>query len=1539
MIDINNFDAIRIGLASSKQIRDWSSGEVTKPETINYRTLKPEKDGLFCERIFGPTKDWECYCGKYKRVRYKGIICERCGVEVTRQKVRRERMGHIDLAAPVSHIWFFKGVPSRIGYLLDIAPKELEKVLYFAASIVTHVEVDKRAADLADLEDKVRGEYERINVDRDEALAALEDRLSRRREHFTKGKERNFDEDDEFWARGLSNWAEEQGLPTLEEARKLASNIFVDVAKTVTTEDSKKIRELVRSAAVRDDRRLAPRDTEAVGNAAVQILEALAPLAKQADKATGSKKGAITKHMNKIRDALLSGEELEGEDAELVQGVEKKNLEKARDLGAGLLNDVLDQAETGADPAAVKELAYDLCLREGAKKEDFDALSQWALKVREMYQDIESRRGDAREAAVDSVARLEQTWQLFRELEPKMIVNDEMLFRELKDRFGSPYGFGVYFRGGMGAEAIRELLKDLDLDAEAKSLREIIRTSKGQKQQRAIKRLKVQNAFVTSENRPEWMILEAIPVIPPELRPMVQLDGGRFATSDLNDLYRRVINRNNRLKRLLDLGAPEIIVNNEKRMLQEAVDALFDNGRRGRAVTGPGNRPLKSLSDMLKGKQGRFRQNLLGKRVDYSGRSVIVSGPTLKLHQCGLPKLMALELFKPFIMSRLVERKSVQNIKAAKKYVESMVPEVWDVLEEVIAEHPVLLNRAPTLHRLGIQAFEPVLVEGKAIQIHPLVCHAFNADFDGDQMAVHLPLSAEAQAEARILMLSANNILSPAHGKPLSTPSQDMVLGGYYLTYCSHDLPSMTAEDFDPRPRYFGSEEEVILALDARQERVGLQDPIEYRRGGERLLTTPGRVIFNEEVARSISRALDGIDPMTVEFINRTLGKKETNDFVTGLVDVYGAAAISVLLDTIKDLGFHYATQAGITISKNDIVIPPEKEKILEEYEESVQKIETQFERGLITEEERHDAIVNIWTEATDTVAEAMENNLLELNPIFMMANSGARGSFKQIRQLAGMRGLMANPKGEIMELPIKANFMEGLSVLEYFISTHGARKGLADTALRTADSGYLTRRLVDVSQDVIVRDEDCGSDESVELPIFVPEGLNRSLAGRVAAVDVRKPLKDGKPGKTVLLSKGDEITYPRLRDLAAELEEQAEDFTVPVRSIVKCRSEHGVCRACYGTFLATGHMAEIGDAVGIIAAQSIGEPGTQLTMRTFHTGGVAGADITHGLPRVVEIFEARNPKGAATLAFSGAKLDEVKEGLRGRIEIEDTDRGPKVIIHPEGVNEDGEPLAPKEYQLPRRTRLLVSKGDMVEPGDPLHEGSLAPAELLALHSKSGKGSTPTELYLVGEVQNVYKSQGVDIHDKHIELIVRQMLKKVRVENAGDTDLLPGQLVDKPVLERENLRVKAAKKEQATFEPLILGITKASLATESFLSAASFQETTKVLTDASIEGKIDRLLGLKENVIIGKLIPAATGLKKYRGVDITPNEKIPASAYARPETEEQLLAALEEIGSDGEGLGLLDMSSGNDAETNGEGRSTLEAEEVPEVDSPLDEES
>jgi DNA-directed RNA polymerase subunit beta' len=1114
-------------------------------------------------------------------------------------------------------------------------------------------------------------------------------------------------------------------------------------------------------------------------------------------------------------------------------------------------------------------------------------------------------------------------WQLFKDLDVKMVVNDEQIFRELKDRFGSPYGFGVYFRGGMGAEAIRDLLRDLGLVEEADFLRETIKTSKGQKQARAIKRLKVVNAFIKSENKPEWMILEAIPVIPPELRPMVQLDGGRFATSDLNDLYRRVINRNNRLKRLLDLGAPEIIVNNEKRMLQEAVDALFDNGRRGRAVTGPGNRPLKSLSDMLKGKQGRFRQNLLGKRVDYSGRSVIVAGPYLKLHQCGLPKLMALELFKPFIMSRLVERKAVQNIKAAKKYVESMTPEVWDVLEEVIAEHPVLLNRAPTLHRLGIQAFEPVLVEGKAIQVHPLVCHAFNADFDGDQMAVHLPLSAEAQAEARILMLSSNNILSPASGRPLATPTQDMVLGIYYLTYTGDDLNATDVTTLDPRPARFASEDEVEMAYENKQ--VALQQTIEYRRNGEILLTTAGRVIFNAEIERALAESIGKPEAVGVEdlfeYVNRTLTKRDLDLFLMELVTLYSAAALAPVLDTIKTLGFKYGTKAGITISKNDIVIPPEKEQILAGYEKRVDEVHGQYDMGLITESERHETIVNIWTEATDTVADAMQANLHETNTVFMMANSGARGSFKQIRQLAGMRGLMANPKGEIIERPIKANFMEGLSVLEYFISTHGARKGLADTALRTADSGYLTRRLVDVSQDVIIRQEDCGTELHIELPVHTPDGINKSLFGRLLADDIHKPLSSGKPGKTVVAEKGTVLTAPIVDEIIEGLGEAADDsLALPVRSVLKCKAESGVCQACYGIFLATGEMCEIGDAVGIIAAQSIGEPGTQLTMRTFHTGGVAGADITHGLPRVVEIFEARQPKGAAILAEAG-----------GRVEIEQTDRGPKVTIVPDGVDADGEPLQPVAYALPRRTRLLVADGQVIEPGDALHEGSRTPADLLRL-----KGSTATELYLVAEVQKVYKSQGVEIHDKHIELIVRQMLKKVRIEANGDAELLPGQLVDKLVLERENGRVRKAKGEQATFEPVILGITKASLATESFLSAASFQETTKVLTDASIEGKIDRLLGLKENVIIGKLIPAATGLKRYRGIDISPADgAFDGGDYER----EALLAALQEIGADGgESLAGLDLTFGGqpgaDSVTS---HDALEATEIPEVDTPLDE--
>ncbi|HLG09769.1 MAG TPA: DNA-directed RNA polymerase subunit beta' [Gaiellaceae bacterium] len=1515
--DINDFDSIRIALASSKQIRDWSSGEVTKPETINYRTLKPERDGLFCERIFGPTKDWECYCGKYKRVRYKGIICERCGVEVTRQKVRRERMGHIDLAAPVSHIWFFKGVPSRIGYLLDIAPRELEKVLYFAASIVTTVDREKRQADLADLEDKVAGESERIYLDRDEALSGLDDRFSRRRDFFAADKERNFDEDDDFWVRGLSNWAEETALPSLEEIRTLGGGVFVELAKKITNEDPRRVRELVRQTATREDRRLAPREVESVAAAAVQIEAALAPLRAEFEKASGSKKGAITKHLKRVQEGLLSGAELTAEDIELVADVDKKNLERARDVGSGLLAAVLAAVDPEADAAAVRELAYDLCLVEGTRKEDLDAIGQWALKVREMVADIEMRREDTREAAVDAVRRLEQTWLLFRELEPKMIVGDEQIFRELKDRFGSPYGFGIYFRGGMGAEAVRDLLRDLDLNDESLTLRDVIKTSKGQKQQRAIKRLKVVEAFIKSGNKPEWMILEAVPVIPPELRPMVQLDGGRFATSDLNDLYRRVINRNNRLKRLLDLGAPEIIVNNEKRMLQEAVDALFDNGRRGRAVTGPGNRPLKSLSDMLKGKQGRFRQNLLGKRVDYSGRSVIVAGPNLKLHQCGLPKLMALELFKPFIMSRLVERKAVQNIKAAKKMVESMIPEVWDVLEEVIAEHPVLLNRAPTLHRLGIQAFEPVLVEGKAIQVHPMVCQAFNADFDGDQMAVHLPLSAEAQAEARVLMLSSNNILSPASGRPLATPNQDMVLGAYFLTYCPHDLTATSAADMAKALgknglRRFRTEEDVEFALDAGS--VDFQDPIEYTWSGERLVTTPGRVIFNAEVERALDEATGG-DFEDHPFLNKTLTKRELDAFIGELVEHYGPNTIAAALDVIKSLTFRFATRAGITISKNDIVIPGDKEEILARFEEEVTKVGREYDRGLMTEEERDERIVAIWTQATDEVADRMMENLEETNPIFMMANSGARGSFNQIRQLAGMRGLMADPKGEIIARPIKANFMEGLTVLEYFISTHGARKGLADTALRTADSGYLTRRLVDVSQDVIVREEDCGTEEHIELALILDDAPNKSVAGRVAAFDIRKPLKDGKPGKTVIVEKGAEITMGALRRIVEEFAEHAEAATIPVRSVLKCRSEYGLCRLCYGTFLATGGMAEIGDAVGIIAAQSIGEPGTQLTMRTFHTGGVAGADITHGLPRVVEIFEARNPKGAATLSE-----------VAGKVDVEEADRTIKVTVTPTALDASGELPDPKEYGFPRRTRLRVTHGQTVEAGDALNEGSLNPADLLLL-----KRATPTELYLVGEVQKVYKSQGVEIHDKHIELIVRQMLKKVRVESAGDTALLPGQLVDRVVLERENARVKKEKKEQATFEPIILGITKASLATESFLSAASFQETTKVLTDASIEGKVDRLNGLKENVIIGKLIPAATGLKQYRQITIEPTEPLPVT-FARPEAEAELLAALEEIGEgDGFDLDALDLAFDDEPSLDVDG-------EAAELESPADEE-
>jgi DNA-directed RNA polymerase subunit beta' len=1319
VIDINNFDAIEIGLASSKQIRSWSSGEVTKPETINYRTLKPEKDGLFCERIFGPTKDWECYCGKYKRVRYKGIVCERCGVEVTRSKVRRERMGHIDLAAPVSHIWFFKGVPSRIGYLLDMAPKELEKVLYFAASIVTWVDDEARQRDLPELETRVNEVLDSYAAEREERVLELRESLARREDYLQTGNQSGFSDEDHLWADSL------------------------DIKVTKLDDDERE---------------------------------------------------KLLKELRKTFEADISDTE-----------------------------------------------AY-----------------------------IE-----------DAAERMRQVWELFKDMEPKRIEHDETTFRELKERFGSPYGFGEYFRGGMGAEAIRDLLEQVDLVAEAADLEEQVKTAKGQKQARAVKRLKVVSAFIQSGNRPDQMVLEAVPVIPPELRPMVQLDGGRFATSDLNDLYRRVINRNNRLKRLLDLGAPEIIVNNEKRMLQEAVDALFDNGRRGRPVTGPGNRPLKSLSDMLKGKQGRFRQNLLGKRVDYSGRSVIVAGPSLKLHQCGLPKLMALELFKPFIMARLVERKSAQNIKAAKKMVDSMIPEVWDVLDEVIHEHPVLLNRAPTLHRLGIQAFEPTLVEGKAIQVHPLVCHAYNADFDGDQMAVHLPLSAEAQAEARILMLSSNNILSPAHGAPLATPTQDMVLGAYYLTYGleAAELDAIDPASYEPRPHVFRTAQEAELSYDLGA--VKLHDLAEYRPvGGEgHILTTVGRIIYNDKIERALEEALGAeFDPATYVFVNQPMKKKDTGRVIDELVQTYGASAVSLVLDAFKDLGFKYATQAGITVSKNDVVIPPRKGEILAKYEALVAEIQDQYHMGLITEEERKDAVVAQWEAATDEVAEAMVENLDPLNPIYMMASSGARGSFKQIRQLAGMRGLMANPKGEIIERPIKANFIEGLSVLEYFISTHGARKGLADTALRTADSGYLTRRLVDVSQDVIIREPDCGTEDYIELLAFNEGGEpNDNLIGRIAPVDITDGSK-----KNVIVAKGEETSradFARIIEAhQAAYDENGTNPRIAVRSVLKCEATSGVCQKCYGRSMATGQVAQIGDAVGIIAAQSIGEPGTQLTMRTFHTGGVAGADITHGLPRVVELFEARKPKGLA-------QISEVD----GTVAIEETEKAITILVTDDGGDEH-------KYTFPRRTRIFVEDGQRIEKGTQLNEGSLYPHDVLRI-----QGRTATEQYLVKEVQVVYKSQGVDINDKHIELIVRQMLKKVRVDQKGDTEYLPGAFIDRYDFARANEAVKANGGETAQYEEIILGITKASLNTDSFLSAASFQETTKVLTDAALEGKIDRLNGLKENVIIGKLIPAATGLKRYRRIEIEPSEPLPRADEVGLLDSDDIAA---ELGlAEGQGLG------------------------------------
>jgi DNA-directed RNA polymerase subunit beta' len=1274
VLDVNYFDELRIGLAQADQIRAWSNGEVKKPETINYRTLKPEKDGLFCERIFGPTRDWECHCGKYKRVRFKGIICERCGVEITRSKVRRDRMGHIELAAPVTHIWYFKGVPSRLGYLLDLAPKDLERIIYFAAYVITRIDVDRRHKELPEIEVGLDEEKREIDIDRD-------DHVKRR--------------------------------------------------------------------------------------------------------------------LNELEDRL---KELEGEGAK------------------------------GAQLSAAK---------------------------REAQRDIERLT----EQAKRETDHLDEVLSAFKSLNVKQLVADDAVYRSLRERFGD------YFEGGMGAEAIKRLLSDYDVEAESLVLRDQIDNGKGTRRLKAIKRLKVVSNFVDGRSNPMGMVLDAIPVIPPDLRPMVQLDGGRFATSDLNDLYRRVINRNNRLKRLLDLQAPEIIVNNEKRMLQEAVDALFDNGRRGRPVTGPGNRPLKSLSDMLKGKQGRFRQNLLGKRVDYSGRSVIVVGPELRLHQCGLPKQMALELFKPFVMKRLVDQALAQNIKSAKRMVERARPQVWDVLEEVIREHPVMLNRAPTLHRLGIQAFEPVLVEGKAIKIHPLVCAAFNADFDGDQMAVHVPLSAEAQAEARILMLSTNNILSPAHGRPIATPSQDMVLGLYYLTIAIEE------DVKDEETPAFSSVNEAVLALDRG---YSLQRPVRIRLEGKKLpdemlpegwdpktangrtpviRTTIGRVLFNHAF------------PDDFEYRNQPVLKSDIARFVDQTVHDYDRAQVEQTLDNLKNLGFHYATRAGVTIGVEDVTTPPSKAKILDEHEKRAQKVEQQYRKGIITDDERRQELIEIWTQATDEVKDAMEAQFTPTNPIFMMANSGARGNIMQIRQLAGMRGLVANPKGEIIPRPIKSNFREGLSVLEYFISTHGARKGLADTALRTADSGYLTRRLVDVAQELIIREDDCGSDRSIPVQVNIvrPDGttvkaahIETSIFGRVLAEDV-------KVGSKKFALAGQELTD----ELCAVVVESGVE-AVRVRSVITCEAEVGVCRLCYGRNLASGRVVDIGEAVGIIAAQSIGEPGTQLTMRTFHTGGVAGEDITHGLPRVVELFEARKPKGEAQITE-----------LSGTVSVEDDEE--KHVRRIRVTDETGDMV---EYPVSFRARLTVSDGEAVEVGQRLTEGSVNPHEKLRV-----EGVQALQLHMVEEVQQVYRSQGVTIHDKHIELIVRQMLRKVHIIEPGDTTFLPGDMVARRVFEETNSEVVEGGGVPASARPVLLGITKASLATDSWLSAASFQETTRVLTDAAIGARSDPLLGLKENVIIGKLIPAGTGMPRYRNIHVRIKpEAIPEYWLAR---QREILEAVE----------------------------------------------
>lgn len=1271
LLDAKTFDSLKITLATSDDIASWSHGEVKKPETINYRTLKPERDGLFGEQIFGPTRDWECACGKYKRVRYKGIVCEKCGVEVTRSKVRRERMGHIDLAAPVTHIWYFKGVPSRLGYVLNLAPKDLEKVIYFAAYMVTEIDEKGRDEDLMDLRAELEVQKKQMEDRRDDAI-----------------------------------------------------------------------------------------------NQAAEKLEA-------------------------------------------------------------------DLAALEADGASAAEREK---LRKSAEKD--------MARLRKRFD------GD--------IDGLEVVWDNFTNLKVGALIGDERLYRAMVARYGT------YFKGDMGAAAIQKRLETFDLEAEVESLRQTIASDSGPRKARAIKRLKVINAFIATGNSPASMVLTKIPVIPPDLRPMVQLDGGRFATSDLNDLYRRVINRNTRLKRLLELGAPDVIVANEKRMLQESVDALFDNGRRGRPVAGPGNRPLKSISDMLKGKQGRFRQNLLGKRVDYSGRSVIVVGPQLKLHQCGLPKQMALELFKPFVMKRLVEKNYAQNVKAAKRKVERQRPEVWDVLDDVIREHPVLLNRAPTLHRLGIQAFEPQLIEGKAIQLHPLACGAFNADFDGDQMAVHLPLGAEAQAEARILMLSTNNILKPSDGRPVAMPSQDMIIGLFHLT-SEPDSTIEVAKDSAGNPIVpsFSSAAEAIMAFD-----MGLLDlnakalirfdgivppadweaPEGWEPGDDVLLETSlGRAIFNEQL------------PVDYPFVNEVVGKKQLGQIVNTLTQRYPNVLVAECLDALKSAGFHWSTWSGITIAFSDIQASPRKEEILAEYEARAAKIQEDFDAGFILEENRYKDLVDLWLECTQKVADDMRGNFDDRNTVYRMVNSGARGNWSQVQQIAGMRGLVSDPKQKLIERPIKANYREGLTVLEYFIATHGARKGLADTALRTAESGYLTRRLVDVSQDVIVREEDCGTRQGVKIKIAKKvDGVWEALETVETTAYARNLARDAvNEAGEVVMPAGTDLGDDELIALA-----QAGVEEITCRSVLTCESQVGTCAACYGRSLATGKQVDIGEAVGIIAAQSIGEPGTQLTMRTFHTGGAASAaDITQGLPRVQELFEARSPK-------MEAKMSEAA----GRVHIDDEDPSVRrIIITRDDAKEDD------VIEVSRRQELLVAEGEHVEAGKPLTEGQLDPKEIVRI-----MGRSVAQKQLVDEVQKVYRDQGVGIHAKHIEVIVRQMLRRITILEPGDTTFMPGELVDRMAYLAQNRKVAAEGGQPASGRQMLMGITKASLATDSWLSAASFQETTKVLTEAAMNGKSDSLVGLKENVILGKLIPAGTGLSRYNRVTVEPTaEALAASNYTQ----------------------------------------------------------